>query len=68
MILQIGIHANFTYKDIYLYYNAGKTSVCLFVCLSVCLLTNSSEALGRIDFILRGNIKLIPGSNLIFFS
>ena len=34
----------------------------------VCVFTNSSEALGQIDFILGGNVQLMPGSNINYIS
>ena len=47
-----------------LYYNAGKSSVCL----CVCVLPNSSETVGRIDFIFGHDIDPIAGMVLIYFS
>ena len=40
----------------------------LFVCLCVCVLPNSSETVGRIDFIFGHDIDPIPGMILIYFS
>jgi len=40
----------------------------LCVCLSVCVLPNSSETVGRIDFIFGHDIDPIPGMVLIYFS
>ena len=53
-----------------LYHNTGKTSVCVCVCLSVCLFANFSETISVVGFtwFLMDILISYPGSNLIYIS